>query len=314
MSVLTKLSDEVYDDTAFAAFLAQPEFLLGNAKALMWLSQLAYETNEPKKVTRLLARFGLAPVSDGVVSTAVALPLPIARTEAIVATGRGAAFLAFAGTDPLVAANWATDFDIRRDTDTTAGFTLALGPAMPKIKDLLLPLGLPIFVTGHSLGGALAAVAALELAKDPGASVMAVYTFGMQRPGDEQFKLSYDGRLGQTTYRLVQGDDIVPTVPPSSPLGFRHVGRLLHCTRGRHFEARNLRADTKSDDPPFAGGIGHNLFDGFHAPLGVAELLALLKNAGAQLAGRPDFVKVLIALLPPPVRDHVPENYIAALT
>jgi triacylglycerol lipase len=182
----------------------------------------------------------------------------------------------------LVAANWATDFDIRPNTNTTAGFTLALGPAMPKIKDLLLPLDLPIFVTGHSLGGALAAVAALELAKDPRASVMAVYTFGMQRPGDEQFKSAYDGRLGVMTYRLVHGDDIVPTVPPSFPLGFRHVGRLLHCARETRFDARNLSADTKSDDPPFARGIGQNLFHGFHAPLGVAGLEALLNNAGAQ--------------------------------
>jgi hypothetical protein len=88
----------------------------------------------------------------------------------------------------------------------------------------------------------------------------------------------------------------------------------LHCARGRHFDARNLSADTKSDDPPFARGIGQNLFRGFHAPLGVAGLAALLNNAGAQLAGRPDFVKVLIGLLPPPVRDHVPESDIAALT
>jgi hypothetical protein len=40
----------------------------------------------------------------------------------------------------------------------------------------------------------------------------------------------------------------------------------------------------------------------------------LLKNAGAQLAGRPDLVKVLIQLLPDSIKAHVPENYIAALT
>ncbi|MEA2758090.1 MAG: triacylglycerol lipase [Methylobacteriaceae bacterium] len=313
MSVLTKLSDDVYDETAFASFVARPEFSLGNAKALMWLSQLAYETDEPEKVARLLRdRFTLAPVADGVVSTAAPAPLPIARTEAVVAKGHGAAFLAFAGTDPLVAANWATDFDIRPHTDTTEGFTLALGPAIPKIKDLLLPLGLPIFVTGHSLGGALAAVAALELTK-AGAPVMAVYTFGMQRPGNAQFKSAYDGRLGATTYRLVHGDDIVPTVAPSF-LGFRHVGRLLPCASGTRFDARNLSADTNSDDPPFARGIGHTLFNGFRAPFDVARLAALLNNAGSQLAGRPDFVRVLIQLLPQPIKDHVPENYIAALT
>jgi hypothetical protein len=310
MSVLTKLSEDVYDERAFAAFLAQPEFSLGNAKALMWLSQLSYETDEPAKVTTLLAPWNLALVPGGVVSSPATSSLPMPRTEAIVAQGNGAAFVAFAGTDPLVIADWVADFNVRPHMGTTEGFALALAAAMPAIRALIAPLGLPVFVTGHSLGGALAVLAALELAK-AGVSVEAVYTFGMPRPGNAHFKSDYDARLGATTYRLVNGDDIVPTVGPSF-LGLRHVGRLLRCAPGAHFNAGALAADTSSDDPPFAGGGAHGLFDQLLAPLG-GGLAALLHSPGPHLAGRPDFVKVLIALLPPPVRDHVPENYIAAL-
>jgi triacylglycerol lipase len=311
MSVLTKLAAEVYDRAAFAGFVTQRDFSLANAKGLIWLSQLAYETDEPAKVATLLDLFGLALVPDGVASTPAISPLPIARTEALVATGHGAAFLAFAGTDPLVAANWVTDFDIRRHAETTEGFTLALAPAMPKIRELLLPLGLPIFVTGHSLGGALAAVAALELAK-AGASVVAVYTYGMQRPGSTQFKADYDGRLGQTTYRLRYGDDIVPSVAPSF-LGFRHVGRLLPCTRGKRFSERDLSADMSSDDPPFVA-TGRSLFDRLRAPFVGAGPPPLLDEVAPQWAGRPDAVKLLIRLLPQSIRDHLQDSYIAALT
>ncbi|MBV8850930.1 MAG: hypothetical protein JOZ16_15245 [Methylobacteriaceae bacterium] len=308
MSILTKLPAETYDREAFAGFVPQRDFLLPNAKALMWLSQLAFETDEVEKVATLLDRFGLSLVQNGVVSTQANSPLPIARTEAVVAEGRDAAFLAFAGTDPLVAANWATDFDIRPNADTTEGFTLALGPAIPKIVQLLRP-GVPVFVTGHSLGGALAAVAALQLAK-AGVTIAAVYTFGMQRPGDEQFKSDYDALLGMTTYRLVHGDDVVPSVPPSS-FHFRHVGRLLHTNRGVHFDKTNLRADTSSDAPPF-GGVAANFFKDFAAPFsgGVAELL---NDPGPLLPGRPEKVKIIIRLLPQFIRDHLQDSYIAAL-
>jgi hypothetical protein len=312
MSVLTKLSANFYDRAAFAGFQAQGSFSLANGRALMWLSQLSYETDEPDKVKTLLAPWNLALVPGGVVSSPATSSLPMPRTEAIVAQGNGATFVAFAGTDPLVIADWVADFNVRPHMGTTEGFALALAAAMPAIRALIAPLaGVPVFVTGHSLGGALAVLAALELAK-AGATVAAVYTFGMPRPGNAHFKSEYDGRLGTTTYRLVNGNDIVPTVGPSF-LGFRHVGRPLRCARGTHFSAGALAADTNSDDPPFAGGgAGHGLFDQLLAPFG-GGAAPVLNNPG-QFAGRPDFVKVLIQLLPQPIKDHVPENYIAALT
>jgi triacylglycerol lipase len=312
MSVLTKLSANFYDRAAFAGFQAQGGFSLANAKALMWLSQLSYETDEPDKVKTLLAPWNLALVPGGVVSSPATSSLPMPRTEAIVAQGNGAAFVAFAGTDPLVIADWVADFNVRPHMGTTEGFALALAAAMPAIRALIAPLvGVPVFVTGHSLGGALTVLAALELAK-AGVSVEAVYTFGMPRPGNAHFKSDYDAPLGAATYRLVNGDDIVPTVGPSF-LGFRHVGRLLRCAPGAHFNAGALAADTSSDDPPFAGGARHGLFDQLLAPLG-GGVAGLLHNPGPHLAGRPDFVKVLIQLLPDSIKAHVPENYIAALT
>src|SRR5205085_8530339 len=61
MSFLVRLPEETYRDDAFARFKADAaDFTLGNAQAMMWLAQLAYETDDPQKIKRILGRFGLS--------------------------------------------------------------------------------------------------------------------------------------------------------------------------------------------------------------------------------------------------------------
>lgn len=74
-----------------------------------------------------------------------------------------------------------------------------------------------IWFTGHSLGAALATVAA-----DRYANVRGLYTFGSPRVGDEDFKRDF--RIN--AYRIVNGSDIVARVPPKGV--YRHVGNLKH--------------------------------------------------------------------------------------
>ncbi|GMT32290.1 hypothetical protein PFISCL1PPCAC_23587, partial [Pristionchus fissidentatus] len=72
-----------------------------------------------------------------------------------------------------------------------------------------------IIFTGHSLGGALASLAAAQTIKigHREASQVKVYTFGQPRTGSFQFAKNYDD-LGIETYRIVYGADIVPHQPP----------------------------------------------------------------------------------------------------
>ena len=83
----------------------------------------------------------------------------------------------------------------------------------------------PIFVTGHSLGGALAILAALSLDRN-GFQVAQVYTFGQPRVGNGDFKKRYDAALGDKTFRVVYEEDIVARIPHLPDWGdlYRHVG------------------------------------------------------------------------------------------
>jgi hypothetical protein len=319
MSFLTKLPKERYSGDGFAGFEGQREFNLGDGKAFAWMSQLAYETDEPEKIKDILHVWGMTPLGDGILASEVNTVLPLASTRAVIAVGRGATIVAFAGTDPLVLANWITDFDTRiASAHVAEGFEVAAQFIWPQLQSRLdrpeAAAG-KRFVTGHSLGGALAVVAADWIVKS-GGDVEAVYTFGMPRPGSNQFAIEYNERIGQRTYRLVHGDDLVPTVAPSE-FGFHHVGRYLPCDRGAKFKTEALVADLTSDSPPFIEGISKDLSSLLHGPLSTVlsaaarfKLAALLATGRGPIGMRSDPGGVAIELLPPRLRDHMPDRYI----
>ena len=66
------------------------------------------------------------------------------------------------------------------------------------------------YFTGHSLGGAIAVLAAATFSDQ----ATAVYTYGQPRVGDKAFSDAYDSVLGDVTFRYVNNHDIVPHVPP----------------------------------------------------------------------------------------------------
>ena len=327
MSFFTTLPRELYSAHAFDDFVAGGDFRLGNAKAMIWMSQLAYEAEDPggpDKIKNVLAPLGLALVDGGIIANDDKMIVPKVKTRGFVAAGRGATIVAFAGTDPVVLANWIADFDARIGKAQTAdGYRIAAAAVADQVKTAISAPALAnnkIFVTGHSLGGALAALSAHQIAGNPATAVTAVYTFGMPRPGSADFADNqYDPVLGARTYRLVQGEDLVPTVAPAG-LNFRHLGRHLHCERGGRFDAGALAADTRSDDPPFVAGVARELSGFLHEPLVVAHtaldqvrVAALLALRQGPPGARTDPGGIAIELLPPRLRDHMTDRYIGAL-
>ncbi len=99
-------------------------------------------------------------------------------------------------------------------------------PALQKLEAL--------FITGHSLGGAMAALAAALLYQGDSAeqercapirqALRGVYTYGQPMVGDAAFTrlcTEFDSRV----FRHVYKNDIVPHLPPRSMCTFRHFGR-----------------------------------------------------------------------------------------
>ena len=80
----------------------------------------------------------------------------------------------------------------------------------------------PIYLTGHSLGGALALVASAALGGSSsfGDRIAAVYTFGAPRVG----KSNFSEIVKAPHYRVINSGDIVPLVPPNWILGYVHTG------------------------------------------------------------------------------------------
>lgn len=103
----------------------------------------------------------------------------------------------------------------------------------------------PVFVTGHSLGGALAILAALEL-KRQGFDVRQVYTFGQPRVGNKNFANLYNWSLKENTFAVVNEGDPVPLLPPLLN-GYRDCGVEIY-----------LRRDYTTRVNPF---IGWQLFE-----------------------------------------------------
>jgi triacylglycerol lipase len=307
MSALVEFPPELYDAKAFDGFKALSDFRIENALALMWFSQLAYETGQGDTIllAQRLWHF------DRITTFARHIIFQAGRTSprrysldtrGVIGEKADVMVIAFGGTDALVWENIWTDIDWvpAVGSDTHGGFQAAFDAVAATIDEALLKRPKHLFIAGHSLGGAIAALAA-ERALQGGAEPEAVYTFGMPRVGGKTFSSKYnDGKLGQKTYRLVHGLDVVPRVPPK--LEFFHVGRMLHCDSGAKFRSSSL--SQVGDNQP---SLGTGLTTGIAGTIQNAFRGQLLSPPGPGPYGP------LFRVLPQPIRDHLQDRYIAAL-
>ena len=131
-------------------------------------------------------------------------------------SGDGMRVLAFRGTEQKLA-DFKTDLkaelikapDANTEELIHKGFYEAFNSVRKEVdRDLGKDKDLPLYVTGHSLGGALAIVATRFIAKD---SLGACYTFGSPRVGNLDMSLVFRTPI----YRIVNSSDIVPRTPPA---------------------------------------------------------------------------------------------------
>ena len=77
-----------------------------------------------------------------------------------------------------------------------------------------LPKNKRLYLTGHSLGGDLAIMAALDFAVNIPNKDLVVYTYAAGRPGDPDFVSDYNTYV-KNSYRIFNVHDFIPTLPAS---------------------------------------------------------------------------------------------------
>ena len=147
---------------------------------------------------------------------------------------------AFRGTESLP--DWLTNLQTVRDpgpwknTRVHEGFQDSFLASALQIGDIIgrnLNTKHQVWLTGHSLGGALAVLLAATMLES-GLPVHGLYTFGAPRVGDRKFARTLNDSLRDVAanWRVVNKDDIVPHVPLES--FFSHAGnRVLLLENGR---------------------------------------------------------------------------------
>jgi len=270
---------DVLDQTKFEADAASYSKI--NAWRLAELCRLVYreeagETKEAKPPTRqqVLDKVNLKEVdffNEGPTEAALIKPKGAADVQF--------AALVFRGTTDLE--DWLTNLQAvpKRWAGSGLvhdGFADALKLVWDKITASLkgnVPPDCPLFIAGHSLGAALATLAA-SLSQP-----RALYTFGSPRVGDNDFGATLSG---VKNFRVVNNRDVVTTVPP--PLTLHHVGELHYIT---HDGGMLVNPD---DDTVKQDRLKRDRFSFFSVDL-----------------------KKLFRIAPEPFADHAPVNYVAHL-
>jgi len=173
-------------------------------------------------------------------------------TQAILVSNKKFGVLAFRGTEAM------SIKDIKADAKASitqcetggkihSGFDTAFRkvhlPIQNKLNNSDSLRDKPLFITGHSLGGALATIAAKKLSHRSG--IAACYTFGSPRVGDDEWITD----IKTAVYRVVNAADCVTMLPPGEILismlcllarriphfgetiraGFSKFGGYIHC-------------------------------------------------------------------------------------
>lgn len=126
------------------------------------------------------------------------------------------------------------------------GFQTSYLSLKPKVMDALLRFKPKyVWVTGHSLGGALAVLCAYDLASNENRNIHGLMTFGQPMVADRTLATSIDQILPQKFAHFVNESDIVPRSPP---FWFYHCGNMVWFFEGK-VRRSNQRPKMVAENP-----------------------------------------------------------------
>mmetsp|Transcript_44805 Transcript_44805/g.140423 ORF Transcript_44805/g.140423 Transcript_44805/m.140423 type:complete len:381 (-) Transcript_44805:54-1196(-) len=105
-----------------------------------------------------------------------------------------------------------------KDCYVHAGFLYEWQSLRKCIIGQLQHVGCPssrVRMTGHSMGGGVASIAAMDLA-DQGWDITEAFTFGQPRTGEENFARTFNDRFGNRFWRVTHHMDPVIHIPPQN--------------------------------------------------------------------------------------------------
>ena len=208
---------------------------LADSALLAGVSELVYAG--PAQLETELPRLGLDLVSI----------FDHRSTQGFVASTEAERIVAFRGTETSDRGDILSDADARRTATASGkvhtGLLRALDEVWDELEDTLRPDsgGNALWFTGHSLGGALAALAAARCVLERGMEVSGVHTFGQPRVGNRRFASRLDEALRHRYFRFINNEDTVPNLPLA--FRFRHAGEMCWFDeQGRLAQLSGIRA------------------------------------------------------------------------
>ena len=157
-------------------------------------------------------------------------------SEAFVAANTKMVLLSFRGTESPQ--DFVTDIKVRMEAgpggQVHRGFKDGLEEIWVQVRAKVAELqtqyaDAPLWITGHSLGAALATLAAAKFTLEEQIAIQGIYTFGSPRVGDTTFAEAYDAKLKDITFRFRNNNDVVTRVPvPLRMFPYQHVGTMRY--------------------------------------------------------------------------------------
>ena len=197
--------------------LRSVDFSWQNALSLAIASEIAYQKNVMVLESAAMSDWGFKGCQV----------FHVNETQGFISWDDKVVLLSFRGTEQNLG-DWLANLSVAaRDTPygrLHSGFASAFQETKSTIDSILNSIHgtqKQLWITGHSLGGALAVIAGAAYLRDY--SIAGVYTYGQPKLTVSGTADLYHTKLDGRYIRFVNNHDVVPTLPP----GYKHFGELI---------------------------------------------------------------------------------------